>query len=56
MNNKQEYIKAYNKANYKQVVLRLHKDNDNDILTKLEQVNSKNGYIKQLIRDDIERN
>jgi hypothetical protein len=27
-----------------------------DIIERLEEVGNKNGYIKQLIREDIERN
>ena len=38
------------------VHLRLNKNTDADIITKLETVGSKMGYIKALIRADIERN
>lgn len=36
-----------------QVKLKLHKTNDRDIIEKLKSKDSKQGYIKQLIRDDI---
>lgn len=33
----------------------LHKEYDKDILDKLESVENKQGYIKQLIRNDIKK-
>ena len=44
----------YNKANTKQVILRLNLKTDADVLERLEEVESKQGYIKKLIRNDIE--
>ena len=52
---KRQYIAEYNAANYKQLIIRLHAVNDSDILAKLESVESKADYIRQLIRADIER-
>lgn len=49
-------IKANNKSNKKntiQVLLRLNKNTDSDIIKKLDDVPSKMGYIKELIRNDI---
>lgn len=46
-------INRYNKENTKVVGLRLNNKNDADIIAKLEQVPSKMGYIKELIRKDI---
>lgn len=45
--------KKYDKANTTQVHLKLNKNTDADILEKLGQVESKQGYIKALIRADI---
>ena len=36
------------------IYLKLNNNTDADILAKLETVESKQGYIKQLIRKDIE--
>lgn len=52
----QAEIKAsnkYNKENTKAVVIRLNIHTDWDILAKLDEVESKAGYIKSLIRADI---
>lgn len=43
----------YLKERGKSVAMRLICPQDNDILQKLENVPSKAGYIKKLIRDDI---
>lgn len=45
--------KKYNEANTTMVTMKLHNDYDKDILEKLEQVESKQGYIKELIRRDL---
>lgn len=45
----------YNKEKGVSVAFRLFAPNDNDILDKLENVKSKAGYIKQLIRADIQK-
>ena len=48
-------IKASNKYNKDKtltVCLRLNKEIDKDIIEILERVNSKQGYIKSLIRND----
>lgn len=50
--------KAANKwaqKNTRQVMLKLHTRNDADILDRLDSVGNKQGYIKKLIREDIER-
>ncbi len=44
----------YDAQNTKQVRLKLNIVTDEDILTKLEKVGNKQGYIKELIRKDIE--
>lgn len=45
----------YDKANTKQVIMKLNKITDADILEILEQTQNVQGYIKQLIRDDIRK-
>lgn len=46
----------YDKANIKGVYLKLNINTDADILARLEQVaEGKQGYIKRLIREDMER-
>lgn len=42
----------YNKEKTLTVCLRLNKETDKDIIEILESVNSKQGYIKDLIRYD----
>ena len=49
-------IKAVNKFNKEKtrcIQVRLNKTTDADILEKLDQVPSKMGYIKELIRNDL---
>lgn len=43
----------YDSVNTVQVKLKLNRKTDADILAKLNEVDSKQGYIKELIRDDI---
>ena len=45
----------YDKAHTRQYLLKMHLENDADIISKLSSVPSMQGYIKQLIRDDISR-
>ena len=45
--------KKYQKNNTRMFTIRLNLNTDMDIIEKLEQVESKQGYIKQLIRADI---
>lgn len=47
--------RAYDEQNTAQVKLKLNINTDMDILNKLEAVPNKQGYIKELIRKDIER-
>ena len=53
MNNKSIASNKYNKENTKQILIRLNKNTDEDIIDILEKVESKQGYIKNLIRLDI---
>lgn len=46
---------AWDRANTVRVHLKLNKHTDAEIIEKLSKVDSKQGYIKQLIREDLER-
>lgn len=48
-------IAKYDAANTVQIKMKLNKKTDSDILEKLDAVESKQGYIKKLIRDDIQK-
>ena len=52
---KQKYDLAYQKDNIKQVKFTLNKNTDQDIIKKLDTVQNKNGYLKDLIRQDIKK-
>ena len=45
----------YNKEKTTTVLIRLFKSTDSDIITQLDRQTNKTGYIKALIRADIER-
>ncbi len=45
----------YNKTKTTTVLLRLNKSTDADVIELLEHMENKTGYIKSLIRADIER-
>jgi len=47
--------KRYDAANTRQVNLKLNIRTDEDVLEKLDSVPSKQGYIKALIRADLNR-
>lgn len=47
-------VNAYHKRASHQYHLELHKANDADIIRKLDTVDNKQGYIKTLIRRDIQ--
>ena len=44
----------YERANTVQFKMKLNKNTDADILAKLDSLSNKQGYIKSLIRADIE--
>lgn len=46
----------YDAANTTSVRLKMNINTEMDIIERLEEVGNKNGYIKQLIREDIKRN
>ena len=45
----------YDEKNTVQIKLKLNRKTDADILAELERVGNKTGYIKDLIRQNIER-
>lgn len=52
----QEYLKRtdYNRTHMQQVLLTLHKETEADLIEWLNQQDNRNGYIKDLIRRDME--
>lgn len=48
-------IQKYNKEQTVTVLLRLNKNTDADLIKRLGDVPSKNGYIRELIRKDLFR-
>ena len=48
-------IRKYDDNNTIQFKMKLNKGTDADIIEKLESVPNKQGYIKKLIRNDIEK-
>lgn len=46
----------YDKTNTKQFILKLNKTTDADIMEKLATVGNMQGYIKELIRQDMKKN
>lgn len=46
----------YDKDNTVQVKMKLNKKTDSDILEQLDKQSNKQGYIKRLIREDINKN
>lgn len=47
-------MKKYDKDNTVQIVMKLNKKTDADILKRLSEVSNKQGYIKELIRMDLQ--
>ena len=45
----------YDQANTKQIMLKLNLKTDADILDQLDSVENKQGYIKDLIRKDLNK-
>ena len=50
MNSRSKASMKYNKENTVQVLVRLNKNTDADIIKILDEVGNKQGYIKTLIR------
>ena len=51
-----KYVEGYLKTNIKQVRVSLNKRNDADVIEWLKEQPSESGYIKRLIRMDMEKN
>ena len=49
-----EIVYRYNKVNTIQVSLKLNKKTDADVIARLNEMESKRGYIIDLIREDME--
>lgn len=45
----------YEKAHIRQILLKFHKTYDAEIIEKLDSLDSKNNYVRQLILQDLER-
>lgn len=52
---RKEATARYHKTGTKQYIMRLTKTTDADIVEWLDSLDNKQGYIKQLIRDDMAR-
>lgn len=56
--NKSKHVESqrrYDKENVAQIRIALNKKYDADIIAYVKLLENKNGYLKQLIRDDIKR-
>lgn len=49
------YIMDYQKENVKQIKFTLSKIHDLDIIEYLDGIQNKNGYLKELIRQDMKK-
>lgn len=49
------YIMDYQKENVKQIKFTLSKIHDLDIIEYLDGIQNKNGYLKDLIREDMKK-
>ena len=49
-----EILRKYNAKATKTILVRLNLENDKDIIEHLEKQKSRMGYIKRLIREDME--
>lgn len=50
---KREAQSRYDKNNTRQIILKLNNKHDADVISKLENVDNRQGYIKELIRTDL---
>lgn len=51
---KKEYDLSYAKNNLVRIPLNLNRSTDEDIISWMDKLNNKQGYIKELIRKDME--
>ena len=54
-----EYMRHFNASDYirekyRQFVLKLDKEKDKEIITKLEEQNSMTAYVRDLIKEDLQ--
>lgn len=52
---RKKYNEKYNKEMTSSILIRISKITEADLLEKLNSVDNKAGYIKRLIREDIEK-
>ena len=50
-----EYMKNYEKENLRQIRLKINRKTEQDLLAWIEKQRNIQGYIKQLIREDMEK-
>lgn len=50
-----EYQRTYDATHCKQIILKLYDTTDADVIAALQTSGNKQGYIKRLIREDIQR-
>lgn len=55
MSGKYDPQRKYQAANIRRISFDFSRKYDADVLAKLDSVDNRTGYVKQLIRDDIER-
>ena len=48
-------VRKYDDANTTKIFLKMNNKTDADIIAHLEKVGNKQGYIKNLIRDDMKK-
>lgn len=53
--NKLAYIKKFNKENYTTICLKFNNEKEKDLLDIIRSKENKQGYIKDLIRNDASR-
>lgn len=53
---KLEYNKVYNKRTERTITLHFQKATDMDVIEKIQSQSNKVGYIRDLVRADIEKN
>lgn len=53
--NQSEYVDEYRRENIRQIGFGINKATEADLLEWLDRQKNKQGYIKQLIREDMER-
>lgn len=53
---RKQYVEEWQKKNIRRVVIKLNKRTDADIIAKLDSLDNIQGYIKRVIREDLNRN